>query len=135
MRALPSPLAQASALFLLACGAGEAPKAPKPPRPPAAHDAPKVAETAASTTPPPTAPEDGDAEEPLPEGFVRIAEQGDTPCKNLIVKTLAEPGPGMTRFVQVIAPDGKRVYEAHGRRYMIEAQALQMDLWGEFCGD
>ena len=56
-------------------------------------------------------------------------------CGTLRVQVLPE-GPPYPRFVRVLGPDGKRLYEAHGRKYKVDATAtFQADLSGEFCGD
>jgi hypothetical protein len=73
--------------------------------------------------------------EPLPAGFVKVEESDATMCDGLKVEVLKEPGLSFERFVRVSGPGGSRVYEAHGRKYKLDKETLQMDLWGEFCGD
>lgn len=87
---------------------------------------------APSTEPEPARPENPfEKEEPLPEGFVAIAESGDTLCGGLRIQALEEPKEAGKHFVKVLGPDGKKIYEAHGR----QGDLVNMDLWGEFCGD
>ena len=74
-------------------------------------------------------------EPPLPAGFVRLAPESETKCGDLRVEFLTEPKGSDERFVRVHGPDGRRVYEAHGRRYTIDVVSMVMDLSGEFCGD
>jgi hypothetical protein len=72
----------------------------------------------------------------LPEGFVGLADKGEVRCGNLVVQVLDEPGAEGIRFVKVTGPTGAKVYEAHGRRYRLDATTqLTMDLSLEFCGD
>lgn len=84
----------------------------------------------ATTTAPPV-----EMQRALPEGFVWIAESGQTRCGELRVEVLREPGGDHERFVRVLGPRDERVYEAHGRKYRIEQVTLQADLGAEWCGD
>ena len=144
-------MAMAIGLGLVSCAGGEPTKA-APRRPPVASLQPSITAPQAASAPAPAsatptalasadAPEDP-AEEygpPLPQGFVRLPETGETLCAGLRVAVISEPGGGeFARFVRVLGADGKRLYEAHGRRYKLdkmEKTTLGMDLWGEFCGD
>lgn len=84
----------------------------------------------------PSAPED-----PLPEGFVHVAEKGQTRCGNLLIERPVETdGEAGQRFVRALSSDGQRVYEAHGQRYKLEASEPGLGKWRqwmtvEFCGD
>lgn len=101
----------------------------------ASASAPPPAASASAAAPPPPPDED-----PLPKGFVRVAEEGTTPCGSLLVETpLEKDGDRTQRFVRVLRGDGKQAYEAHGRSYKLDPadknSETRMYLSVEFCGD
>ena len=70
-----------------------------------------------------------------PPGFVRIPQSDEVVCAGFRVQVLPD-GAAFPRFVRVLGADGKKVYEAHGRSYKIDAtSSMRSDLSGEFCGD
>ncbi|MFT3763959.1 MAG: hypothetical protein QM820_00300 [Minicystis sp.] len=72
---------------------------------------------------------------PLPEGFTEIAEDGETACGAFRIANLREPGPGQLGFVRVKGPNGKVVYEAHGRTEKAGTDTFKQTLGANFCGD
>lgn len=137
-------------IALLASCAGKEPQTPAPPAPPAPASAPSsaaalapsaappLASIAVSAPPaPPPAPPAADEDQgaPLPPGFVRIPQSDEVVCGGFRVQVLPD-GAAFPRFVRVLGADGKKVYEAHGRSYKIDAtSSMKSDLSGEFCGD
>jgi hypothetical protein len=71
----------------------------------------------------------------LPPGFTEIAEEGETACGAFRAANLREPGPGDLRFVRVRGPNGKVVYEAHGRVEKAGTDTLHQTISANFCGD
>jgi hypothetical protein len=116
------------------------PKAP-PPAAPTASAAPAASSTAsaapnasAARTPPRDTPPPPPEDELLP-GFTALDSDGETRCGDFRVQFLKEPKGSYEHFVRVLDGTGKRVYEAHGRRYLLDTTAMTMHLSGEFCGD
>ena len=109
---------------------GAAPRLPAPTAPTVAPTAAVPSSTAKAEAPPP-APE----EAPLLPGFVRLEPESKTRCGDLEVQFIKEPRGSYEHFVRVSGPDGKRLYEAHGRRYKLGDTPAIMHLSGEFCGD
>ncbi|MEO7331345.1 MAG: hypothetical protein ABI193_22405 [Minicystis sp.] len=71
----------------------------------------------------------------LPPGFVAIPQSDEVLCGGFRVQVLPD-GAAFPRFVRVLGADGKKVYEAHGRSYRMDATSfMKADLSGNFCGD
>ncbi|MDI1446336.1 hypothetical protein [Polyangium sp. 6x1] len=138
-----SSVATLLAFFLAACAA--------PPPPPPAITAPPVsaaphptaapqASASASATPESALPpaEIGDPSSlamPLPAEFTAIDDDGEAACGTFRVANLREAGPGSLRFVRVHGPNGKVVYEAHGRTERAGTDVFRQTLGADYCGD
>lgn len=136
MRASQRILGAVASVALSACATERPPPQPgaappQPTAPPVAPTATAVPSSTAKAEAPPPPPD----EAPLLPGFVRLAPEGKTRCGDLEVQFIKEPRGSYEHFVRVSGPDGKRLYEAHGRRYKLGDTPAIMHMSGEFCGD
>lgn len=153
----PAAVVAAAILGLTSLGGcsgvdGAAPAAAPAPRPapstpagatPPTSAGPAPGATPVTSSPPPPAPVAEEAEPPLPAGFVRVASDPDaldaaTPvaCGAFQVTNVRGDPRVWEPFVRVTGPGGRKVYEAHGRRYDLDAGVqVRMSLVADVCGD
>lgn len=115
-------------------------RAPDPPT------ADPVASASASAAPPPVPVAEPLSEPLLPTGFVAVREAEAEPvqvkCGDFTVENAPSPDPkgNYEPFVRAYDKSGKKIYEAHGRRYEVDAgitfrQSLVIDICGDLTGD
>lgn len=138
------PAAALLAFFLTACTAPPPPPVITPPATatPQTTAAPQAsASTSAAvepSPPPPTTTEDDTPSAwsmPLPAGFTDIEMDGETACGAFRVANLRKAGPGSLGFVRIHGPNGRIVYEAHGRTERVGTDVFRQTLGAEYCGD
>lgn len=99
--------------------------------------------TQAAPPPPPPVPTEEDTAPSLPEGFVRLGsdpasleEAAPVACGVFQVENVRGDPRVWEPFVRVTGPGGRRAYEAHGRRYDVDAGVqARMSLVADVCGD
>ncbi|MDI1431451.1 hypothetical protein [Polyangium sorediatum] len=134
------------ACFLAACTPPPSPPsvttAPPVPAAPRTAAAPSASASAVATAapspsppPPPEAPMPSAWTTELPAGFTDIDMDGETACGAFRVANLHVAGLGSLGFVRIHGPNGKVVYEAHGRTDRVGPDTFKQTLGADYCGD